>query len=257
MNINNLTSIVQTSKHPVSTSSKYSFIPTTRVLNIFADSGWYPVSATEARVKKEEFRGFQQHMLRLRNESYSRELLGVGEVLPEIVVLNSHKGDSSFRLYAALFEKICSNGLIVEKEATDFHSIAHRGFTDEKVANAVTCLVRFLPSVLARREAMQRIRLDWNERIKFAAIAVELRFSGGSQSVAPADLLRVRHSLQSEPSLWNTFNIVQENLVRGGVPQKGRHGRTFRSRRIQGVGAEVQINRMLWHLAESVAQQRA
>jgi len=257
MNFDSMPSIKQTSKHPLTTTDKYSFIPTTRVLAVLAGHGWYPVQASESRVVKEEHRGYQRHMLRLRNEAFSRELLGVGDVLPEIVVVNSHRGDSSFQLFAALHEKVCANGLIVERGTADHHHIAHRGFTDLKVNNAVSGLVRFLPEVLARRDTMKSIRLGRDEQLRFAGVAAELRFPAGTQAVAPADLLRVRHAGQSEPTLFNTLNVVQENVVRGGVPQRNRNGRTFRSRPVHGVGAEVRINCLLWHLAETMAQLRA
>ena len=57
MDIGTFASINQVVKHPLTTSEKYSFIPTRRVLDVLADHGWHPVKAQEARVIKPENHG--------------------------------------------------------------------------------------------------------------------------------------------------------------------------------------------------------
>src|SRR3989338_8424151 len=48
------------------TSDRYSFIPTSRALATLAGIGWQPVSVTERSTRKEDHRGFQTHLVRLR-----------------------------------------------------------------------------------------------------------------------------------------------------------------------------------------------
>jgi hypothetical protein len=249
-------SIQQTSKHPLTTSEKYSFIPTTQVLDVLAGHGWHPVTASEARVVKEENRGYQRHMIRLRNKPGSENTLEVGDALPEIVLVNSHRGDASLWLYAGLLEKICTNGLIIDRGVAEHYGVPYRGYTDDRVEDAIRGIVNFFPTALTRREAMKNIRLGRDEQLRFASVAVELKFFAGTQAVAPVDVLRVRHAGQSEPTLWNTFNVVQENLMRGGIPQRSRTGKTLRTRRVQAIGTEIQLNQVLWKLAETMVQAR-
>jgi hypothetical protein len=256
MNISNVTSIMQTSRNPHSTSEKYSFIPTYQVLQVFADHGWYPVKAVEARVLKEENQGYQRHMLRLRNDRFCRELVSVGDTLPEIALVNSHGGASSFQVYMALLEKVCSNGLIVDRGSFDHHRIPHTGYTAAKVEQAISGIVRHFPEILGRRDELQRIMLAESERRAFAQAAIELRFDGEKYQVSPDELLRVRHHGQQAPHLWNTFNVVQENLIRGGVQQRRRNGRRFRSREVSSIAENVRLNRALWKLTEEMARIR-
>ena len=53
--------------------------------------------------------------------------------------------------------------------------------------------------------------------------------------------------------LWKTFNVLQENLVRGGVRAQNTNGRRMRTRAVIGVDAGVRLNRELWALAEGMA----
>jgi hypothetical protein len=256
MNIINLTAIKQTRRNPHSTSDKYSVIPTYQVLEVFADHGWHPAKAVQARVLKEENEGYQRHMARLRNDRCTGELRAVGDTLPEIVLINSHGGASSFQVYMALHEKVCSNGLIVDRGTGDHYRIPHTGYTAAKVEEAISGLVRHFPELLARREEFQQIALADCERRAFAQAAIDLRFQAETAHVSPDDVMRVRHNGQQAPHLWNTLNVVQENVIRGGVPQRRRNGRLFRSREVGSIAENVRLNRALWRLTEEMARLR-
>jgi hypothetical protein len=50
--------------------------------------------------------------------------------------------------------------------------------------------------------------------------------------------------------LWNTFNVVQEKLIRGGfIKQQGRNVRTVKG--INSLNMDNMINTKLWELAET------
>lgn len=248
-----LASVVQTHKNPLTTSERYRFIPTTQVLGVLADSGWSPVEAKQARVHNPEHDGYQRHLVRLRNESLAGDLVDVGDVVPEIVVVNSHGGSSAFQLYAALLEKVCSNGLIVDRPAADYR-IPHVGYADSKVEAVIASLVELFPHVLASRASWQRLLLDREEQLKFAWRAAWLRFEERAASIDPTELLQVRHAGQYEPTLWNTFQVVQEATIRGGIRRRLANGRRTRSREVTAIGESIRLNRLLWRLAETEAR---
>jgi hypothetical protein len=54
--------------------------------------------------------------------------------------------------------------------------------------------------------------------------------------------------------VWRTFNVIQENLVRGGVRGVASNGRRQRTRAMTGVDASTRLNRELWTLAEGMAK---
>ena len=57
-------------------------------------------------------------------------------------------------------------------------------------------------------------------------------------------------------SLWTTFNVIQENVIRGGLHGRKRnaegHIRRSQTRAINGIDQNVTLNRALWTLAEGM-----
>jgi hypothetical protein len=251
MNLETLTSINQTSKNPRTTSAKYAFIPTTKALSVLADHGWSPVSARQGRVTNPENEGYQRHVVKLRNESLGG-IADVGDVIPEIVLVNAHDCTSAFQLMVGLHEKVCSNGLVVAHELAAFR-IAHFGYADARMAEALEGLTGFIPEVLGVREWWQGITLDRSQQIAFAEEAARMRFPDRPERVAPSSLLQTRHTGQARPTLWNTFNVVQEAVIRGGVRSTGSDGKRRHTRPVRGIAEDIRLNRALWLLADQTA----
>ena len=201
-------------------------------------------------MRKEEHRGYQRHMIRLRNGHLPGDLANVGDVTAEIVIVNAHGGSSAFRLHLGLHVKVCGNGLIIH-QSEDIR-ISHRGYTDEKVASAVESIIRRFPAIMVRREQLKQILLTRPEQIEFARRAIDLRFDEEA-TVEPERVLEVRHGAQQAPNLWNTLNVVQEAIIRGGVWQRRRDGKESKTRPINAIDETVRLNRGLWQLAESTA----
>jgi hypothetical protein len=53
--------------------------------------------------------------------------------------------------------------------------------------------------------------------------------------------------------LWRTFNVLQENLLRGGILRRTASNRLRRTRRITAIQEEVRLNSALWDMALSRA----
>ena len=89
-------------------SDKYSFIPTTQIITDLSNEGWevYDASQRKSRTGGEMF---TKHMLRFRNENIPM----TGDIVPEIILTNSHDGRNAFNLHAGLFRLVCSNGLVI------------------------------------------------------------------------------------------------------------------------------------------------
>jgi hypothetical protein len=92
-------------------STRYSFIPTIDVVNSLLAEGWNITRAKQQRVMLPEKTEFTRHILRLRR---SFGPLAVGDVFPEIVLLNSHDRGSAYQMHAGLYRLVCSNGLVVD-----------------------------------------------------------------------------------------------------------------------------------------------
>jgi hypothetical protein len=247
MELMNYATIQQQHRHPSKTSEQYTFISTKEVLDAFANFGWHPAAVIEARVRKADNRGFQAHMVRLQKAD-----LRTRDAAPEILLKHAHNGQSSLHLYSGLLEFVCGNGLVVWRELQDRLTIPHVGDTAFFIEGAVRHFTETIPLTFEQRDRWRGIRLQRDEQLAFADAAISLRFDRQAVEVDPAELLTPRRWQQSESSLYNVLNTVQENIIRGGVRQLRSDGSRFRSRAVKNIDDDVRINRDLWRLAREL-----
>lgn len=238
-------------------SDQYQFIPTIDVVNSLRSEGWNPVMVTEQRVKNPDRRGFQKHMLRFRQDANSADLLNVGDSIVELVLTNGHDGTTAYTLHAGLFRLVCSNGLVIADATFEKISIVHKGFQPSQVIEASYKVVNKLPLIAGAVESMRSLQLTSGERQAFAESAIQLKYEKAED--APIQAPRLLESWRPEdkdPNLWNTFNVVQENLIKGG--QRGRRGYSrATTREVKGIDANVKLNKALWSLAEKMKELKA
>lgn len=146
-------------------SERYAFVPTSQMVTILADHGWQPVGAAESRTRSEAMQGYQKHEIRFHNPSMTGSaLVEKRKASPEIRLVNSHGGGSSFQLWAGILELACLNGLVAWSETMEEVRIRHKGFATEQAELGIGEIVRALPSAMARREQMQTLQLTAGER---------------------------------------------------------------------------------------------
>ena len=91
------------------------------------------------------------------------------------------------------------------------------------------------------------------QQAAYASAALSLRYDEGEAPIRPEQVIRPRRTDDRDPSLWNTFNVVQENLVNGGI-----HGanpetrRRLRTRAVSGISENTRLNKALWTLTEEM-----
>lgn len=90
-----------------SRSEKYTYIPTITLLENLKREGFQPFFACQSRVRDQSRREHTKHMLRLRRAGQIN-----GQQVPEIIILNSHDGASSFQLLPGIFRSVCTNSLV-------------------------------------------------------------------------------------------------------------------------------------------------
>ena len=90
-------------------SARYTFVPTAEVVETMDRAGFCVVEARQSQAKTRA-PAYAAHALRFRKRQTA---VLVDEVIPEILVLNSHDGSTSYHVRIALYRAICTNGLIV------------------------------------------------------------------------------------------------------------------------------------------------
>ena len=242
-----------------SRSSRYLHIPTIRVVDGLRSNGFFPVKVASARVRDDSRNGFQKHMIRFRPEgSIAR---AVGDIFPEVVLVNSHDGSSSYQLSAGLFRLVCKNGMVVSEGSHECLRLKHSG-------NIVDDVIDGSFRVLAESQKAIEVAGRWNqlqltgpEQNAVAIAAHHIRFADAEGNIdtpiTPAQLLTPRRGTDNRSDLWTTFNRVQENVIKGGLhayerTPEGRRRRVS-TREVKGIDGNVNLNKALWKLAEALA----
>lgn len=231
-------------------SDKYQFISTADVVERLLDEGFVVSKAMESRTRIEEKRGFTKHMLRMRHSSLAPQ---VGDLIPEIVLTNSHSGSSSFQLSAGLYRLVCSNGMVV---GNDMINVCQRHSGDVgDVIEGVFSVLNEIPAVLDTAQRWQGINLTSEQQRVFAQAALPLRWDADHNGNLPVDavqILRPRRAADAAPTLWNTFNVMQEHIIKGGVRAHSSNGRRRSSKAVNSVNEDTRLNKALWSLAAEI-----
>lgn len=198
---------------------------------------------------------FTRHLVRFRDmrKGDSPASYALGTIFPELVLTNSHDGTSAYKLDAGLFRLVCTNGMVVAAGDVPQINVRHSGGADG-IIDATYQIVEEFPKVLGAVERFDQIRLSPPQQEAFAEAALSLRYDGAAP-VTPSQVIRARRNADTEPTLWNTLNVVQEHLLNGGIrgvnPTTQRRVRT---RAVSSITENVRLNKALWTLAERMRE---
>ena len=248
----NVPSIFAEDKHH-SRSSRYTFVPTSDIVIALGKEGFHPFFACQAKVRTENLdrADFAKHMIRFRHASAINS-----DVANEIIVVNSHDGSTLGEMLAGGFRFVCQNGLICG-DLVDEIRFRHTGkIVDDVIEGAYSILEQF-DKVNESKEEMKSLVLKPEEKQIFADVALTLKYDGEAPIQSSALLNANRREDREDPSLWSTFNTVQENLIRGGQQGRTANNRRSRTRAVNGIGQNVQLNQALWTLAEKMKELKA
>lgn len=234
-----------------SRSDRYAYIPTLDLITGMRAEGFMPVKVSQAKARDEDRLGFCKHMIRFRRE----DQLSATEAR-EVVLVNSHDGTSGFRLMAGIYRLVCANGLIVGKSDNEIR-VRHSGDAVGKVIEGAYSIVNDFDRVGEQIEGMKALTLKPEHQQAFGRAALALRFEDTENcGIRPEQIIRPRRTDDKPTDLWTTFNVAQENLIRGGLHGRklDADGRTRRvsTRTVNGIDQNVALNRGLWVLAEEM-----
>lgn len=232
-------------------SDKYKFIPTIDVVDALAEEGFFPAKVQENRVRIQDKAGFAKHAIRFRNSDI---LPQVGDIIPEIVLVNSHDGTSAFQLSAGFYRLVCSNGMTVGNSEISVRQ-RHSGHIDN-VIEGVFSITEEFPALTETVREWQGIDLTPGQQIAFARAAMPLRWDADANNnypVNPSHLIQPMRSADVGNDLWRTFNRIQEHVIKGGVRATGSDGRRRRSKAVNSVNEDQRLNKSLWTLAAELA----
>ena len=235
-------SVFGSDKHE-SRSDRYTYIPTITILESLQREGFEPFFACQTKVHDQS-----KHMLRLRRAGQLTE-----HQVPEIILLNSHDGSSSYQMLPGLFRGVCTNGLVCGQSFGEVR-VPHKGNVVEKVIEGAYEVLGVFDRVDEKRDAMASLLLSPPAQHVLANAALKYRFGEQHQPVTVSQLLTSRRREDCSDDLWTVYQRVQENLMKGGLSGRTAQGKSSRTRAVTGIDGDVKLNRALWVMAENMLE---
>lgn len=187
-------------------------------------------------------------MLRLRR----RDTI-TGTEVPEIILLNSHDGSSSYQMIPGMFRFVCMNGMVCGDTFGEIR-VPHKGDIVGQVIEGAFEVLKTFDDIGDNMAEMKTINLNPAEQRLFAAAALDYKYGEERQPVTATQILEPRRFEDRKSDIWTTFNRVQENLIKGRLPGITALGKRTRTRPVTGIDGDVKLNRALWKLAEEMTK---
>jgi len=237
-------------------SDRYSFVPTTSAIDLLRDCGWLPQHVKQSSTRVSGRDGYQKHIIR-----FSMGELDMGAERVDLLLVNSHNRGSAFELLASIWRKICGNGLLSAAQIFSFKH-KHINFNPEDFMASAQKIAENAGQLACHVDEMKQIELLPAERTIFANTVHEYVYQDAKlPPIQPEQLLEERRYDDDGNDLWPTFNVVQENLVKGGLRGfgKNRHGRTIKktTRAVKSLDRDIKLNKALWSMAEQMGELKA
>lgn len=238
-------SVFSEEKH-ASRSERYTYIPTISLLDKLREEGFQPFYACQTKVRDEGKRGHTRHMLRLRRNGF-----GQHDEVPEIILLNSHDGSSSYQMIPGVFRFVCNNGLVCGDTFGEVR-VPHKGDVVGQVIEGAYEVLSLFDKVTESREEMKSITLNRDEQMLYADAALGYKYFETHQPISAEQVLQARRREDNNPDLWTTYQRVQENMIKGGIDGRTATGKRSKTRAVNGITGDIKLNNALWKMAEAM-----
>jgi hypothetical protein len=170
---------------------------------------------------------------------------------------------AAYEIMAGLFRIACANSLVSQTSILDSVKVRHSGDAIRAVVDGTYRVATAAQAALEAPREWARLTLEPPQAAALAEAAHVLRFGDSDGRVAtpiePVQLLRPRRQADTGSDLWSTFNVVQENVIRGGLTARGprdamgRRGRRTTTRAVEGIDGDIKLNKALWILGDRMA----
>jgi len=254
-------SVFATTAHE-SRSERFAPIPTIEIVRGLAKEGFGVVGAKQSVTRVPGKSDYTKHLLRIRkmdsDASYS-----VGDTVAEMLLKNANDGTSVYDLFAGLFRIACLNSMVSQVGSIDSVKVRHSGDVMNKVIDGTFTVVENAKLALAAPAQWSQIKMERDESLALAESARMIRFGDNEGNIdspiTGQQLLTARRRDDSDrTNLWTVFNVLQENVIRGGLQgvkvDANNRRRNMTTRPIGGIDQDVKLNRALWTLADSMAK---
>ena len=243
--------IFATSPAPTIKSPKYQFTPTFEVIEHMQDMGYALTGVKQSKSNVDLRKNWGIHITRFQHpDLYIKNPQGEIEARPEVVLINSHDGTRPIQFEMGLFRLVCENGLVVKDQDMGSFRERHTKYTFQELKDLMDQKVLGLKDVVGKISQWAQKEMTDKQRYQFAVEALAMRMNSDRQpeQYEVMDILNAKRKIDEQPTLWHTFNTVQENLIKGGFQLNNRQARA-----IKNPIEDFVLNQGLWQLADAYA----
>lgn len=253
-------SVFQTEAHE-SRSERFRPIPTIDVVRAMRKEGFEVVGVKQAVSRVPGKADFTKHLLRFR-QPHEEGKYQVGDNVLEALLKNANDGTAPYELMAGIFRIRCENSLVSQTSTIDTIKVRHTGNAIDNVIDGTYRVLDAAETVLAAPQDWGQLQLPKPAVEALAMAAHTIRFGeveeGHRPAIAPEQLLIARRVSDQGGDLWTKFNVVQENMIKGGLHGGSRdannHYRRTTTRQVKGIDQDLKLNKALWLVGEQLAQ---
>jgi hypothetical protein len=229
--------------------NRYHFTPTFEIIDMMQDMGYLLTNAKQSKTKIPLRRDHGVHIVEFQHpdlyvkDSSSNEV----EARPTIVMVNSSDGSRPFDFQMGMFRLVCSNGLIVKDRDLGGFKERHTKYSFTDLKAMISQKVDSLPKTIDKINLWNGIEMSAKDRFAFATEALALRLASDRkpEEYEIRSILDPKRAADKHNNLWCTYNVVQENLIKGGFQVNERQARP-----ITNPWQDLELNKGLWALAE-------
>ncbi len=150
-------------------------------------------------------------------------------------------------MMAGFFRFLCANGLIVADSTFEGIRIRHQKLAPQVIEDGIERYLKIVPEITSKTEEMNSLIISPVDQLQLASNIIDVAW--GDLEIKPleaAQLIEYRRPEDKKGTLWNTYNVIQENLFQGGLTGKTQNGRTRKTREITSISKNINLNKVLW-----------
>lgn len=205
-----------------SMSDKYLHIPTVEIVNSLLANDFKVIGAKGSKSRKHT-PDVVKHVIFLTHKSIEKDKLQLKAEIPMLRIENSHNGTCALNIGASLFRLVCSNGLIVPSTYVQNEKVRHLKGVEKDIIEASYRVVNGFNDLNEHVGSMKSLTLNQDGMFDFAEKSLKLVFTDEEIALNMKHGIDLRESVltsrryeDNKNDLWTIFNVVQENLIRGG-----------------------------------------
>jgi hypothetical protein len=237
-------------------SAKYSFLPTSRIIEDMDRLGWKVNQAKSNRSRTAINAEYGNHIVKFFHpDVFMKDQNGDVEAYVNIVVMNNHSGTGSFKFEMGIFRLVCENGLIIKDKDMGGFNMRHSGYSFDQLQETLNSAMLRLPEVVSKINSYNQIMMSKEAQKAFAQQAFALRSYQDRQLTETEleEFLAPRRKQDEGDSLWVVLNRVQESVLKGGYSITNKKDKVRKAKSIKNIQQDIKLNQQVWELAGTFA----